>query len=196
MPKLYAASREAQLKEFIRVYNALRAEFPDFELVRKADSRLMHVIDFLLRLATLGRMKKFMTDYTTTIGHVVYIPSSWDSKLTLMKASVLRHERVHMRQRKRLGAWKYELTYLFWPLPMVFAAGRRGLEMEAYEETLRAYTDYFGPPLGWTDDVREGTIRQFMGPNYLWMWPFRKDVERWYDAAVDKLNRENIHGQA
>lgn len=171
-------------------------EFPSFRAVRKEDSKLMKLIDVLLRVLTFGQMKTFMSGYTTTIGTTVYTPSDWAGRDPLLRAITLRHERVHMRQRERFGAIGYALLYLLFPLPIGFAWGRTYLEGEAYEETLRAYVDYYGPVIPSAE--RERIIGEFTGPAYFWMWPFRRATERWYDAALSRIvkTRSSVGPQA
>jgi hypothetical protein len=37
-------------------------------------------------------------------------------------------------------------------------------------------------------------VRQFTSAAYGWMWPFRGQVERWYDQAVQRLLDEGRPG--
>jgi hypothetical protein len=37
---------------------------------------------------------------------------------------------------------------------------------------------------------RDYLVRQFVGPSYGWMWPFRRAVEAWYERAVAALDAE------
>ena len=82
---------------------------------------------------------------------------------------------------------RYVLLYLLWPLPILWAKGRRDLEMEAYAESIRATKEYYGDALLLTDSYRERMISHFTGGAYLWMWVSRKAVEKWYDDTVKKL---------
>lgn len=170
-----------------RVTASIREEFSDFALIPKKSSLQMCIIDVLLRIITFNRMRTFLTSYVTTRGSKVYVPETWDLKTPFQQAVTLRHERVHMQQRRRLGGFMFILRYLCWPLPFFYAKGRRDLEMEAYEESIRAMAQYYGYPRTWDARVRETIIGEFVGPSYLWMWPFRKDVERWYDSVVYNL---------
>ena len=170
-----------------KVVEEIKAEFPDFSIKNKADSSLMHIIDLLLKIITFGQMKRYMTDFITTVGNTVYVPTGWSSGEAWGKAEVLRHERVHMRQRRRLGSIRFSLTYLFWVLPAVFAIGRRNLEQEAYEESVRARVEYLGLDALSDQDYKEFIIGQFTTSNYFWMYPFRSKIEHWYDGVVAKI---------
>jgi hypothetical protein len=173
--------------EYEGVYTGMKVEFPGFEIIPKSKVWWMHALALFLKLLSFGHIISFMSTYTSCIGRKVYVGSNWADKPFLEKAATLRHEAVHMRQREKMGFITYALIYLFLPVPVVFALGRRDLEMEAYEETLRAFAQYYG-----IESLREGHIRiritdEFMGPNYFWMWPFRKDIDRWYDGVVARL---------
>lgn len=178
--------------EYTSVVSETREEFPDFRIVSKSKSRLMKVIDIFLKVITFWQMKTFMTKATTTMGHTVYTSSEWGSRSLLIRASVIRHERVHMRQRRRYGAIVYAIIYLFWPLPCLLAMGRRDLEREAYQETIRAWAEYFGLEKLQRPEVRDFFVGQFTSATYFWMWPFRKSMERWYDEFLQKVE----HSQA
>lgn len=175
---------------YSKVLVTTEQEFPDFEIKPKAESRLMKAANIGLRIITFGAMKTFMTDFITTVGETVYVPAGWDNKDDTSKASVLRHERVHMRQKRRYGSFFFFLRYFCWPLPAVWAIGRRNLEQEAYAESLRAYVDYYG--LKALDDVttRDYIIGHFMGANYFWTWPWRKSLNAWYNKLVETILHE------
>lgn len=162
-------------------------EFPKFKLVPKLNSRFMRLLDLCLKLITLWRMDAFMTAFTTTVGCTVYTPSTWETRPPKSKMIILRHERVHMRQRRRLGWW-YAISYLFLPLPTIWAYFRLKYEMEAYEESLRAVLEYYGPP-SFTPVLKKSYVSYLTGPAYFWTWPWRRRIERWYDGTVKHLTR-------
>lgn len=168
-----------------KLIDDIKREFPKFKLVNKADSRFMKLIDLFLLVITFGKMRNFMRTFTTTIGCTVYVPSGWDVRPPKSKMIILRHERIHMRQRARLGWW-YSLSYLFLPLPAVWSYFRMRYEMEAYEESLRAVMEYYGAP-SFTPALRRTYIEHFTGPEYFWTWPWRKRIEDWYDDFLKQL---------
>ncbi len=182
--------------ELRRVQLDTRAEFPRFNVVDKAKYWYMRWIDALLKAITFGHMTGFM-NYTTTWGTTVYTPEHWADTTAYDQAVVLRHERVHMRQRQRMGSLAFIFLYLFWPLPILFAQGRRNLEIEAYEETLRAHFEYYGEFVAIDTGLRTRIVEHFLGADYFWMWPWREDIEGWYDDTVAKLAAEarKLHGQ-
>jgi hypothetical protein len=71
--------------------------------------------------------------------------------------------------------------------PVGLAYGRARIEWEAYEETLRATAELCGLEQARSPALRAGIVRRFTGGDYGWMWPFRRQVERWYDQALERL---------
>lgn len=163
----------------------IQKEFPDFRMLQKEDSRFMRLLDFLLKVITFWRMQDFMVSFTTTIGNTVYVPSTWGVRPPKSKMIILRHERVHMRQRARLGLW-YSLSYLLLPAPAVWAYYRMRYEMEAYEESMRAVLEYYGLE-SFTPNLRRNYIEHFTGPEYFWTWPWKSRIERWYDSTLARI---------
>jgi hypothetical protein len=165
-------------------------EFPDFRLVSKRGHALSVAIDRALRLVTFGAQRDYLTRYHTVLGNTLYTPYAWETTPELDRMIVLRHERVHLRQRRRYGMLLMSFLYLIPFFPIGLAYGRARLEWEAYRETLRATAELRG-----MDSVREGSLRRmiverFTGGAYGWMWPFPKRIQAWYDAAVRELEAE------
>jgi hypothetical protein len=165
-------------------------EFPAFRLVSKRGSALSVAIDRALRIVTLGAQRDYLTRYHTVLGYTLYTPLAWESTEDVDRAIVLRHERVHLRQRRRYGMLLMSFLYLIPFFPIGLAYGRARLEWEAYRETLRATAELCG-----LSRVREGSLRQmilerFTGGAYGWMWPFPKRISAWYDDVVRELETE------
>lgn len=176
-------------EEYEQILTDTKTEFPGFEIIEKKGSKLMKVIDIVLKVITFGQMKTFLTGFITTLGEKVYVNDGWDSLPLANKASVIRHERVHMRQSRKYGRFLFSFLYLAFPLPVGVAYFRKKFEQEAYEESLRAVHDYFGPN-GFTPRLKEYTLAHFTTAQYFWMWPWRKDLEKWYDSAVEKIKSQ------
>ncbi|MEZ4438066.1 MAG: hypothetical protein R3B72_03205 [Polyangiaceae bacterium] len=175
---------EEALAVFLR---ELDAEFPGFRLVDKEHDPLSRAIDRALRILTLGGQDRYLSHYHTVIGQRLYLPRSWATTPAVQKLITLRHERVHLRQRRRLTFLGLALIYLLLPFPVGLAYGRARLEWEAYAETLRATLELEGEAALRDPGLRERIVAQFTGPAYLWMWPFRRQVEAWYDAELQRL---------
>jgi hypothetical protein len=179
-----AASDRAVLTDFI---DELHREFPSFRIVKKGDSSFAKAIDVALKIITFGGQREFMDRYYTVIGDTLYVPLGWDDTDPIDAVITLRHERIHLRQRRRLTFPVMIVVYLLLPLPLGLAYGRARLEWEAYTETLRATLELRGREALRSTRLRDRIVSQFTSPAYGWMWPFRGAVERWYDTAVDRL---------
>ncbi len=162
--------------------SVVKAEFSSFKVVYKTDSWLMRAIAFLLFFN-----KGFTTSFVTTIGNTMYVPTKWSEWPDLLKERILRHERVHLRQQVRYGFLLYSFLYLFFPLPVGLAWFRARLEWEAYSETLRTIARREGVAVLLGDEVRAYYIRYFTSGDYGWMWPFPKQVGKWYDQLIEQL---------
>ena len=188
-PPLAANGAEAT-EQLATLLAEIEREFPNFAIVPKAGHRLSHAIDRTLRLLTFGGQRHYLTRYHTVIGDTLYVPSCWDDSSCISKIILLRHERVHLRQRRRYGTLLMTLGYLLWPFPVGLAYGRARLEWEAYRETLRAIFELEGAEALKSPSLREAMVKRFSGPDYLWMWPFERQVGRWFDEAVEGLLAE------
>ena len=168
----------------------LKAEFPAFSIVAKRGDKLSQAIDGALKLVTLGGQRHYLTQYHTVIGDTLYVPESWADLPDLDRVILLRHERVHLRQRRRYGGALMAFLYLVPFLPLGLAYGRARIEWEAYTETLRATAELRGLAAARDSGLRERIVSRFLGPDYGWMWPFRSVVERWYDRVLEDLGQD------
>lgn len=169
---------------------AICAEFPAFRIVPKAGSPLSRLIDVALKVITMGAQSRYMTDYHTVIGYTLYVPAAWASMSDVARVILLRHERVHLRQRRRYGFLLFAFLYLFPFFPLGLAYGRARLEWEAYRETLRATAELKGWGALTDDALREEIVRRFVGGDYGWMWPFPNAIRRWMDDVIAELAAE------
>lgn len=168
----------------------LRVEFPAFRIIDKDASRLSIAIDWALRLVTLGAQRHFMTRYHTVIGDTLYVCAAWHQMSDVARSVLLRHERVHLRQRRRYGFLPFALLYLVPPFPLGLAYFRARFEWEAYVETLRATAEYRGAAALADPQLRSELVRRFVGPDYGWMWPFPRTIERWFERAVSEITTD------
>ncbi len=167
----------------------IRREFPRFRLLYKRQSRFCKLLHWLLVAVTLGGQRAFLDGYYTVLGDTLYVPRLWDELAEPDRVILLRHERVHLRQRRRYGTLGMAFLYLFPFFPLGLAYGRARIEWEAYVETLRATAELHGLEAARDPRLRERIVSRFVGPDYGWMWPFRAQVERWYDAALENLRQ-------
>lgn len=177
---------QAKLDAFI---DELMREFPRFRIRRADDSRVFSLAErWLVRVAG-QRGSEWINHYFTMVGHTLYVPPYWDGLPAYQRLVVLRHERVHLRQRRRLSLVGMIALYLFLPLPVGLAYGRARLEWEAYRATLEALLELLGPEALADAHLREHIVSQFTTAAYGWMWPFPEHVRAWYDAEIDRLLR-------
>ncbi len=162
-------------------------EFPTFRIVGKTTNRFMQVLNVLLLIVTFGQQKTFMTHFITTIGTTMYVPADWILWSDMRRMSILRHERVHMRQARRYTTPLFFFLYLVPFLPVGLAYCRARFEWEAYTESMRADREYNGPAILGNALYKASIVDHFTTGQYGWMWPFRKTVEGWYDAAAKDI---------
>jgi len=163
----------------------IRAEFPSFEILPKRGSPLQRTIHHALAVLTLGGQRVYLTRYHTVMFGKLWVPDSWESMGDADRYILLRHERVHLRQRARMGDVAMAFVYLVPILPLGLAWGRARIEWEAYVETIRATAEIYGRPAA--ERLRPEIVRRFTSGDYGWMWPFPKAVHRWFDAAMAEI---------
>ncbi len=166
----------------------IRAEFPRFEIRHKRESGLQHAIHVALVVVTFGGQRGYLTHYHTALFGRLYVPDSWDAMSDEARYVLLRHERVHLRQRKRMGDVGMAVVYLVPFFPLFLAYGRARIEWEAYVETIRATAEVAG--LEAARSLREEIKRRYVGPDYGWMWPFPATIDRWFDEALARVEAE------
>jgi hypothetical protein len=167
----------------------LEAEFPRFRILKKRTSLLQRAIHVTLALVTLGGQRVYITDYHTVLFGTLWVPDKWDAMSDDDKYILLRHERIHLRQRARMGDVAMTFVYLVPFFPLFLAYGRARIEWEAYVETLRATAEVYGPKAA--EALRPQIKRRFTGPEYGWMWPFPSAIDRWFDEAMANVLAEN-----
>jgi hypothetical protein len=92
-----------------------------------------------------------------------------------------------MRQGKKYSRPVYSFLYLMAFFPIGLAYFRAKFEMEAYAETLAVLRER-GANL--TSPIfKNAYVGYITGPLYLWAWPFKAYVERWYDTTVVELQK-------
>jgi hypothetical protein len=166
----------------------IQAEFPGFAIKKKRDSRLQRAIHVALAIITFGGQRIYLTRYHTVLWGVLWVPDAWDQMEGDDKYILLRHERIHLRQRKRMGDFVMSFVYLVPFFPLFLAYGRARIEWEAYIETIRATAEVYG--LEAAESLRPAIKSRFTGAEYGWMWPFPKTFDRWFDEAMADVRAE------
>jgi hypothetical protein len=149
-----------------------------------------------LRILTFGGQNRYLSHYVTTLGHTIYVPDDWSDWDPAHAWEVLRHELVHVDQFERIGWLGMILIYGFFPLPAGLAYGRARLEWEAYRETLRAVAEIEGLEAARSPALHAQIIERFTGPDYGWMWPFPRQVQKWIDEALPEIETELVTARA
>lgn len=174
--------------ESTRLLAEIQREFAGFTVVAKEASTLSHLIHLGLQTLTLGGQRRYLTDFHTVIGRTLFVAPSWRTLPDVDRVILLLHERVHLRQGRRLGFLGMALVYLLPIFPVGLAYGRARLEWEAYTETVRATAARKG--LAAAEALRPGIVRRFCSADYGWMWPFPVTVNRWYDRVIAQIEAE------
>jgi hypothetical protein len=163
----------------------IRAEFPSFEILPKRASKLQRAIHNVLVVITLGGMRTYMTRYHTVLFGKLWVPDSWEQMTDVDRYVLLRHERVHLRQRARMGDVIMGFVYLVPFFPLGLAYGRARIEWEAYTETILATYEVAG--LDAAKGLKKHITDRFVSADYGWMWPFRGTVEKWFDVVIAQI---------
>ncbi|MDP9037511.1 MAG: hypothetical protein M3O50_22165 [Myxococcota bacterium] len=163
-------------------------EFEGFEIRRKRECPLQRAIAVLLVGLTLGGQRHYLTRYHTVLFGRLYVPDAWDFMGDDARYILLRHERVHLLQRERMGDFSMAVVYLLLFFPIVLAWGRARIEWEAYAETIRATAEVHG--LEAARALEDDIIQRFVGPDYGWMWPFPRTVRSWFAEVIADLEAE------
>lgn len=171
--------------DFVR---EIQREFPSFSIEYKRGSGLQRAIDRALKVVTFGGMRTYASEYHTVLFGKLWVPDAWDRMSDRAKVILLRHERVHLRQRARMGDLGMGLLYLIPIFPLFLAYGRARIEWEAYVETIRATAELEGRQSARA--LKPQLVRRFTGPDYGWMWPFPKTIARWFDEAMAQVEAE------
>ena len=182
---------------------SIKKEFPDFELIDKRNSLFMKLLSKVLFFN-----KKFMSSYITVIGSKVYVPSlPWKSDNPYGACEVLSHEWVHMKDGKRLGIW-FKLLYLFpqilAPLALIGflnpwfflfalcllpfpALWRAKFELRGY--TISMAVRYW---ILKKEPNYDFFVKQFTGPNYYFMYPFKEGVRRRLEEEFYRIEGDTL----
>jgi hypothetical protein len=171
-----------------RLLGEIREEFPRFRITKKRTSMLQRAIHVALALLTLGGQRVYLTRYHTVLFGTLWVPDAWDEMSDDDKYILLRHERVHLQQRARMGDFVMSFVYLVPFFPLFLAYGRARIEWEAYVETLRATAEVYGVESA--EALRPNIKQRFVGPDYGWMWPFPGAIDRWFDEAMADVRAE------
>lgn len=194
-----------------RLLEVIEEDIPGFELLVKEESSLMKTLNVFVKLFN----PVFMSDFITTMNTKVYAPRHYIEKRHDRLWRILAHEWWHLREAKRVSSvvqgtlyllpqllaplallsvlavwlgpwWLLNLAWLVCaaPLPAWFRAKE---ELAAY--TVSLATDYWSYDAVHELDI-EYYAKQFYGPNYYFMWPFKSWVLRHLHSQVQRISEE------
>lgn len=171
----------------------------------KNESSLMKLLGFLLFFN-----KKFMSNYTTTIGSTVYFPSEeWLNERKDSAAIVLAHELVHIADSRQVSGFVFSYCYLlpqilsllslfaifsssWWLISLIFllpvpAPMRTHYELRGYAMTEAVHFKATGifTDIGWVAD-------QFTTSSYFFMWPFRENIMERIAENRDLIRKNSL----
>ena len=175
-----------------------------FSLESKEDSGLFCVLSKIVFWN-----KRFNTDYVTTLYPKVYVPSlPWKEEDHFGAFSVLAHEYIHLKDRKRLKFF-FNLLYLspqvfsllslfslvhssWWLLCLLFllpipSPGRAWLEYRGYRCNMAIWY--------WITEDRidfDWIANQFVGSPYYWMFPFRRVLIELLERDYQRLREGHV----
>jgi hypothetical protein len=171
--------------------DSMRAEFSHFEVREKSRNWHQRLIHKLLCAITFGKQRFYLSDYHTTLGQKVFVPTCWHYESDEDRYIIMRHERVHIRQFKKYSWVGMTILYLFVFFPFGLSYFRMKFEKDAFEETIRATCEIKGVEAIRDPRFKHRIVRSFTGPYYGWMWPFRSRINKWYDDVVDRIVNEH-----
>ena len=190
-----------------RLTKYFQEQIPGFEILSKKESPLIKFVSKLLFFN-----KRFLTGYVTTLYPKVYVPElPWREKDHVAAMATLAHEYVHLKDRKRMWLF-FNFLYLFpqnlapfallgvfdnnpwWFLCLLFllpipSPTRAWLEFRGYRMTLAVWAHFLEDKLDTGVFVNSIVDRNFAGPSYYWMFPFKRFLLRKFYYDHDKRRR-------
>jgi len=137
---------------------------------------IMWIIHVFLMIISFGKIRNFMTKFTTTVGNRIYFSSNATiSAWSLSKT--LAHEGIHLEQQRRDGRLLFALRYLF------SRKWRARYEADAYTMSNAFYI--------WSGiDIASPSSRMvslFTGPAYMYMNTDKLSVIKTLQEGIDDI---------
>ena len=192
--------RQRQL--FMDTVAYMKRNVPGFEWAEKHERWTQRFIGFFFRWV-FPINRHYMTKYTSTFYPRVYFPTGLVERDPWRATKILWHEYVHLFDAQRDGPTTFAASYMNWwsilapiAIGLGIAMAVSGVPWPAFlslslalvpwpspwrrDYELRGYTMNLVINLWKYGSIRESTVdwivRQFTGPAYGWMWPFRKSM--------------------
>ncbi len=170
-----------------RFIDEIRGEFPSFKILYKRASLLQRAIHVVLAIITLGGQRVYLTRYHTVLFGTLWVPDvGHDVGRRSVHPAPSRARPPPPAQAH--GDLVMTFVYLVPFFPLFFAWGRARIRMGGLRETIRATAEVLGVDAA--ANLRPHIVKRFTGPEYGWMWPFPKAVNRWFDEALADVRAE------
>jgi hypothetical protein len=178
--------------DVVALIEDIKREFPAFKIVEKR-GWFWNALHWAVYVLTFGGNKSFRDSYITTVGPIIAVPVGWDAKASAYtKWATLSHERVHLRQTRKLGLglfWAgilpFWVLYLLLPLPIGLAYFRYLFEREAYFENVLCDDRVFGKAVAYKRIER--CVEQLTTGAYGYTWPFKHTVRKYFTRRYEQV---------
>ena len=168
----------------------LKEEFPDLQMGHKREIWYHWVLHVVAMIFTLFFNRTYINFFTTTFKNRVHWGDKHHDRIQTGTDldrvwECLMHEREHLRQFDRYGMLLMGLMWIIPPFLFCYWRAQK-IELPGYTESIRAK---FQTSRQWVEhpEYKKWWVKQFTGPNYLWMWIRRKQVEGWFDQELLRL---------
>lgn len=154
------------------------------KVVYKDQSWFYRAIGKALYVLSFGKMKDFVTEFTTTIGKTIAVPRDYDQWSDERKIELFTHELTHVGQFKKYTLVGMAFLYLFVFFPVGLAYFRYRFERQAYLNGFKKELELYPSDSLLRGELIQHGVDQMTGPNYLWAWPFKKAVKAWFEKNL------------
>jgi hypothetical protein len=152
----------------------LKKEFPKLQIQEKKSA----VMKFFFSLPIIKRFR--LQEYTQAINNTIWLSCNWSKLTSFKKLSILKHEREHLLQFQKYGPILMSILYLFIFFPIGLAYFRAKFERQGLIRNMEMYVEHFGNNSKTMNICRDKYMRVLCGPSYLYAWPFKKAVTKWF----------------
>jgi len=182
------SKKEISKKTYFKLLRVIKKIFPKFKIISKRSNYFMSWLNRTVQLFN----KKFMTQYTTTIGYSIYTPDDWSKRSYTSRYNTMIHEMIHLQQFRKFGFIPYSILYIFIPLPVFLAYFRKKFEQEAYAINIILAYKQKGRKHVLSEAYKKNVIEQFCSNLYGYTWYSEDSIEEWLENFVKKIENKEI----
>ena len=180
--------KEITKKQYFKLLRVIKRIFPKFRIVSKRNNYFMLWLNRTVQLFN----KKFMTQYTTTIGYSIFTPDDWSKRSYTSRYSTMIHEMIHLQQFRKFGFIPYSILYIFVPIPVFLAYFRKKFEQEAYAINIILAYKQKGRKHVLSKQYKQNVIDQFCSNLYGYTWHSKESIAKWLESLVSKIDNKEI----